>query len=219
MISEVQTARDLWPAIWPWIVWVYGEVPIWGNSILMLFGIGLMYTSYRTSPRTDSSEIRAKDNLAALSVQKPTPAPIAIGPRKEWRPLTATEIVEFIEFARPRSEYAYALEAVKFIANDSGRVIADRIARTLVALGYEVVINHDDANYIFPAKSELLGLTIRYPAGESMKMCFRLGASLNRANLRASQVEFPKSDQFNFVQVEIGDWKDSCQWQWPVLGK
>jgi hypothetical protein len=44
-------------------------------------------------------------------------------------------------------------------------------------------------------------------------MEFRLGASFRRANLSASEVEFPKSDQFNFIQVEIGDWVHSCQWR------
>ena len=172
-----------------------------------------------TQPQTKlSTPVQLPVVSIPLPIAKPPAIPkivksVTIEPRKEWRPLTAKEIVEFIEFVGLRSEIPYPLEAVKFIANDSGRAIADLISRTFLALGYEIIINHDGANYIYPAKSDLSGITIRYPAGEPTKMCFRLGAGIGRAKLSASQVEFPKSDQFNFVQIEIGDWQGSCQWQ------
>jgi hypothetical protein len=168
----------------------------------MVVGIGLICTS-RNSPLSRVQPV----------LVPPIPLVTGIEPvRKGWRPLTVQELLEFIEFARPRKEFLSSVfEVIQFVATDSGRVIDEPIARTMAALGYEVVANGEDATYIFPAKRELSGLTIRCPSMDS-GLAFRIGAGLRRANLSGPQLEFPKSDQFNFVQVEIGDWTLASQW-------
>jgi len=52
---------------------------------------------------------------------------------------------------------------------------------------------------------------MRYPVGSAAGIAFRLGTALRRANLNPSQSEFPKSDQYNFVQVEIGNYTNYAQ--------
>lgn len=156
--------------------------------------------------------------VAASGAAAPAPRPLVpileSRRRTAWRPLTGSEVVGLVEFVSPRTAQPSPeiLERVKFVANDSGRVLAEQLARVLVALGYEVMVDHDSASYVFAAERTAPGITIRYPRGNVLQMAFRISGGLSHANLRATQVEFPKSTQFDFVQVEIGDWSRSFQW-------
>ncbi len=48
VISEGQTASDLWQAAKPWASWIYHGTPIWLNGVLMLIGIGLLFSSRKS---------------------------------------------------------------------------------------------------------------------------------------------------------------------------
>jgi hypothetical protein len=211
------TLADQWNSLRPVVETVVKDIfSTPGAVVTFALGFGYLILDQRIAAKQKAAGADLPpltSGLPAPLVSIPEKVEVTAEPRKGWRPLTAQEIVDFIEFARPRKELLSPFtEPIKFVASDSGRVVADPIARTLVSLGYNVLVNDEDANYIFPAKRDLSGITIRYPSTDT-GLWFRLGASLRCANLNGSQIEFPKSDQLNFVQIEIGDWTRACQWQ------
>jgi hypothetical protein len=135
-------------------------------------------------------------------------------PQKPWRSLTSSELLAFIRFVQPRAGRPLESEAVKFLATKDGRPLAELFAQTLIVLGYEVLVNRDDATYIFPAKDDQqTGIMIRFPYGKLLGMAFTVDGALSQANLSSRREEFPKGAPFiNFVQVEIGNWTMGCQW-------
>jgi hypothetical protein len=146
--------------------------------------------------------------------------PIVVAPKKSedanisWRPLTADEFFAFIKFVKPRSEYSREPEPIKFVATTSGRPLAELLAQTLVVLGYDVLVNSNNATYIFWAKDDQkTGITIRFPYGEQLGMAFTLDGGFAQANLASHKEEFPKGAPFiNIVQVEIGKRIIGSQW-------
>jgi len=132
----------------------------------------------------------------------------------EWRPLSGQNLVDFITAVAPRYPKNEELSVpVKFIAGPEGRIMAGLLANAVRTLGYDVMRNQDEGNYIFAAEREIQGIVVRY--GEDphrASVASRIHSGLIGAGLTVTLRTFANSDQFKFVQVEIGQRKSGSQW-------
>jgi hypothetical protein len=107
-------------------------------------------------------------------------------------------------------------QEIKWVATEEGRDLADLLSATLVVLGYDVAVSHDNATYMFPAKpDQQLGTTLRCPPAATTRLALTIESAFLRAQLRCDRVIFPKSQRAinsNYIQIEIGGYSLSDQW-------
>ncbi len=187
MISEGRTVHDLWPIILPWIVWTYGEIPLWGNAILMCVGIGLLYAA-RQSP------------ASAMPVSVSTQA-------RDWILPSTDRVLEAVRRLQRRRPEAGSPK-VKIVTTKNGRVVAALLVSVFQTAGWHLQDNPEDGSYIFSMKSDqIVGLKLRY------RQTFdEIGSTVEGALsaiyfLEIQKEQFPDLDvaHYGCIQIEIGD--------------
>ena len=93
---------------------------------------------------------------------------------------------------------------VKIIATKQGMTIARLLVQILRRYDWQLEINVDDGTYVFPAATIFRGARIRYRQSQEATVPDAFGVVSALAEIPQTQY-FPEDDQFNFVQIEIGD--------------
>jgi hypothetical protein len=130
-----------------------------------------------------------------------------------YRSITGIELLKFMESAKLASvaDAFFTPTAVKILCSDKGRDLAEQLVRALILLNFEVVVNHDNASHLFPARPDQAnGITLRSQPGNRVMMMVDTG--LSGAHLNCTKVEFPKGDEYNYTQIEIGDPRVDSYW-------
>jgi hypothetical protein len=132
----------------------------------------------------------------------------------QYRPITGIELLKFMESAKLALAINMTIKPtpVKILRTEKGHEVADQLARALILLDFEVMVNHDNASHLFPARPDQpSGITLRSQSGNSV-ILMMVGAGLSGAHLNCDKVEFPKGDEYNYTQIEIGDPRTDSYW-------
>jgi hypothetical protein len=93
---------------------------------------------------------------------------------------------------------------VKMIATEKGKRTAESLVEFLKYCDWDILINHNGGSYIFPAAKPFKGALLRHRESDSSLV----GWVSNPVTIFAEYPRtehFPESDDFNFIQIEIGD--------------
>jgi hypothetical protein len=188
-------------------IWYFLISPA-GNSLIFVVGlIWLVFVVIKEPQPQQSSAERP-----SLS---PT-VPETVAPPKyelQYRPINGVESLEFMESAKLAStaDAFFTPTPVKIVCSDKGRGVAEHLARALILLNFEVMVNHDNASHLFTAKpAQPVGITLRGQRGDRVLSMVKAG--LSGANLNSNIVEFPKGPEYNYTQIEIGDPTTNSYW-------
>jgi hypothetical protein len=146
-------------------------------------------------------------SVASADAPKQTPAEL------QYRPINGIELLEFMESAKLASaaDAFFTPTPVKILYSDKGHDVADQLARALILLNFEVMVNHDNASHLFPTgPGQPSGIRLRGPLGNRIVMM--VGTGLSGAHLNCTKVEFPKDEKYNYTQIEIGDPTTDSYW-------
>jgi hypothetical protein len=79
-------------------------------------------------------------SVASADAPKQTPAEL------QYRPINGIELLEFMESAKLASaaDAFFTPTPVKILYSDKGHDVADQLARALILLNFEVMVNHDN---------------------------------------------------------------------------
>jgi hypothetical protein len=188
-------------------IWHFLESPA-GN--ILTFTVGLVWLGYVVIKEPKPQESSPKQrSLPPLTVAESS------APKSElqYRPIAGFELLMFMESAKVALVNNTIIKPtpVKILCTDKGHDVADQLARALLLLDFEVMMNHDNASQLFTARPDQpSGITLRGQLGNSVMMMVDTG--LSRAHLNSTKIEFPKGDEYNYTQVEIGDPAADSYW-------
>jgi hypothetical protein len=182
LISEGQTAVNLWPKILAGVVWSYRGMPIWLNPILMVAGIALLIASRRTPRET----AMAGPSPMPSPLKAPAARSLAVG--RPPIPLVAVEApqlpaipepTELADSDRPeRADILFAHDSekgliwLKFLP-DTREVNED--ALLLIVFGYKLIRHENEVSQTKASVAlHMSGCVNRRPGG--------IGAALSWMN-------------------------------------
>jgi hypothetical protein len=180
-------------------IWHFILSPL-GNLLTFALGVGWLGFILMKEPKQPS-------------LTTTVASPSAPNSELQYRPLAGIELLKFMESAKLASaaDAFFTPTPVKIVCSDKGRDVADQLARALILLDFEVVVNHDNASHLFRARPDQpVGITLRSQPGNRVMMM--VGTGLSGAHLNCTKVEFPKDEKYNYTQIEIGDPTTDSYW-------
>jgi hypothetical protein len=164
---------------------------------LLKEGAKLALTPQSPVPKTSPSIIR--------------PAPSALS-RRAYSSISAAEVLDFLECLRGLATPSKM--PVKIVCTPKGRPIGELLVKSLLGLGFELLVNKDDASHIFAARTDQAdGILLRGPANPNNPMMFALQVGMSRLNLSFKINNFPTGPEYNYIQIEIGNRILGTQWE------
>jgi hypothetical protein len=143
-VSDVDTVRSHMSQILQ--IWHFILSPI-GN--LSIFGLGIFWLGFVVMKEPKQPELTTTINPPPVASKQAPPEP-------QYRTITGIELLEFMESAKLAStaDAFFKPTPVKILCSDKGHDLADQLARALILLDFEVVVNHDNASHLFPARPD-----------------------------------------------------------------
>jgi hypothetical protein len=95
---------------------------------------------------------------------------------------------------------------IKIVATEKGRPVAESLAEFFKYCKWEMEVNHDGGSYIFLAPQPFKGALVKRRDSDPYK--YAAGWTYNAVQMFTETPKtenFPETDAFNFVQIEIGD--------------
>ena len=137
------------------------------------------------------------------------------GHETEWAPPTAKELLGQLDELKQFS--ASSPPKLKIVATDEGKPVAREFVEILKYCGLrEFDVNQGDGSYIFPSREELSGTRIRFRDLPQFRMpLLILQGAVGRLIDFPNVDPFPDTDDYNFIQIEIGKPPDG--YSAPVL--
>ena len=93
---------------------------------------------------------------------------------------------------------------LKIIATEKGKPTAGSLVEFLKYCGWDIEINQNGGSYIFPATNPFKGARIKHRDSDRVLAGWASSPVTIFAEYPHTE-HFPESDDFNFIQIEIGD--------------
>ena len=94
----------------------------------------------------------------------------------------------------------------KIIATEKGKPAAESLVEFFTYCKWEMEVNHEGGSYIFPSSRPFKGALIKFRASNPYLSVARQVFHPVSIFAELPKTEnFPESDAFNFIQIEIGD--------------
>jgi len=119
-----------------------------------------------------------------------------------WGSPSSHNLIEMIDDTKKLHKDARL--RLKIIATEKGKRTAELLVEFLKYCDWEIEINQNGGSYIFPAAKPFKGARIRHRESDRMLA----GWASNPVTMFTEYPyteHFPESDDFNFIQIEIGD--------------